>query len=61
MYLTVLCSYSTPGPKRKQQCVTPDNENDLGSVAKWQAYQLPETWPSPVRQLLSLKHLEVLF
>lgn len=41
--------------------MTLDNENDLGSVEKWQAYQLHETWPSPIKQLLSLKHLKVLF
>lgn len=61
MYLTVLCSYSTLDPERKQQCMTLDNENDLGNTDKWQTYQMHETCPSPIRQLLSLKHLKVLF
>lgn len=55
-----LCSYSTTDSERKQQCVTLD-ENDLGSVKKWQAYQLHETWPSLIGQLLSFEHFKGLF
>lgn len=44
MYMIVLCFYSTAtDSERKWQCVTLDNENDLGSSEKWY-----ETWPSPV-------------
>lgn len=55
-----LCSYSTTDSERKQQCMALD-ENDLGSVKKWQAYQLHEIWPFLTGQLLSLEHFKGLF
>lgn len=61
MCIIELCSYSTSGSEGKQPCVALGNENDLASVEKWQVYQLHETWPSPIRQLLSVECLKVLF
>lgn len=61
MCIIGLCPYSTTDSEEKQQCVALDNENDLVGVEKWQVYQLHETWPSPIRQLLSDEHLKVLF
>lgn len=50
MYMIVLCSYSiATDSEKKQQCVTLDNENDFGSIEKWQVYQLYETWLSAVQ------------
>lgn len=37
------------------------DENDLGSVKKWQAYQLHETWPSLIGRLLSFEHFKGYF
>lgn len=62
MYIIGLCSSSTTDSERKQQCVTLDRDkNDLGSVEKWQVFQLYETWPSLIRQRLSFEHLKVLY
>lgn len=41
MYIIGLYSSSTTDSERKQQCVTLDHDkNDLGSVEKWQVFQL---------------------